>query len=65
MEESSKFCRHCGRQRLVRRRPVGFLEGGWFLLFSLLSCGLLLPVFVAVHLGFGRPWRCSVCGSKC
>lgn len=53
--ESSRFCRHCNKQVLVRKNTYpGFL---WVIaLFSI----FMLPILVIGSLL--NPWRCSFCG---
>lgn len=59
--ESSRYCRLCKRQVLVRQETPNHTV---HVLITLLSCGLWGIVWLALTLmALGNPWRCSNCGS--
>jgi hypothetical protein len=59
-EESSKFCKRCGRQVLVRRQSTNHIL---HLLLTLVTMGFWIPIWILCSVRIGG-WRCTVCGTS-
>lgn len=57
-QESSGFCRSCGRNVLIRRASTNHIL---HLLLSILTAGIWIVVWLLASVRIGG-WRCTSCG---
>ena len=61
-QEASRYCKHCGKQVLVRRASTNHVL---HLLLSIVTCGVWLPIWILGALcNQTIKWRCTHCGSQ-
>lgn len=61
MVQGRRYCRDCEKKTLHEHRTA---PHGWCLLFSILTLGLFVPVWVVlIVMSAFSPWRCQFCGS--
>jgi len=59
-QESTRFCKICNKQVLVRRKGTNHIL---HLILSFLTAGFWIPIWILLSIKIGG-WRCSQCGCK-
>ncbi len=61
MQQTSRYCKRCGKQTLhAKPHVVGM---GWGIFLSIITCGLFLVFWILMTLlSAFRPYRCQICG---
>jgi hypothetical protein len=59
MNQASFVCPHCNQQRLFQSTPMNHTP---HLLAAIFLCGLYLPIWILIAIGYQDVWRCAFCG---